>query len=182
MVNLKRLIEEMAGNDSQVALKSLFTYYYPRLLLFSSFYVKSKQAAEDVVSETFMAIWEQRQHLVNIRNLNSYIYTIAKNLSVNYLRSESHYIHVGLSEMEADVKVRTNPETELISLEMMKRLDEAIDSLPEKCRMAFKLVREHQLKYKEAAEIMEISQKTLEAHMSLAIKKLSEILDHELFS
>lgn len=128
-----------------------------------------------------MSVWEQRRQLVDIQHINSYIYTIARNLSVDYLRNESHHSHVDISDADYDIKVHSNPETELISSEMMKRLDVAIESLPEKCRMAFRLVREHQLKYKEAAEIMEVSQKTLEAHMTSAVKKLSEILDHELF-
>lgn len=171
----------MALNDSQVALKSLFRYYYPKLLLFISYYIKSRQTAEEIVSETFVSLWERRSDIAHVQNINSYIYAVAKNLSISYLRSEAHRRtnNVDISEMD-NIESHTNPETELISSEMMNRLDLAVGSLPEKCKLAFKLVREHRLKYKEAAAIMEISVKTLEAHMTLAVKKLREALSDEI--
>lgn len=176
------LINEMAQNDSQVALRSLFLYYYPKLLLYVSYYIKSRQVAEEVVSETFVVVWEQRAKLINVHNINSYIYTIARNLSVNHLRSETkHLTNVAISEMDYIAKSHMDPENDLISSELANSLDLAVESLPEKCKMAFKLVREHQLKYKEAAEIMEISVKTLEAHIALAIKKLREVFHNEIY-
>ena len=83
-----------------------------------------------------------------------------------------------LDEISIDLftSTETTPEEELISQEGIHRLNLAIDSLPAKCKMAFKLVREDKLKYKEVAAILDISVKTLEAHLANAVRKLRETL------
>ena len=83
-----------------------------------------------------------------------------------------------MDEISVDLFTSTEntPEEELISKEKIKRLNQAIDSLPAKCKMAFKLVREDKLKYKEVATILDISIKTLEAHLANAVRKLREAL------
>ena len=85
---------------------------------------------------------------------------------------------VSLDEISIDLftSTETTPEEELISQEGIHRLNLAIDSLPAKCKMAFKLVREDKLKYKEVAAILDISVKTLEAHLTNAVRKLRETL------
>ena len=86
---------------------------------------------------------------------------------------------VSLDEISIDLftSTETTPEEELISQEGIHRLNLAIDSLPAKCKMAFKLVREDKLKYKEVAAILDISVKTLEAHLTNAVRKLRELLE-----
>jgi RNA polymerase sigma factor, sigma-70 family len=73
----------------------------------------------------------------------------------------------------------TTPEEELISQECTRKLNEAINNLPEKCKLTFKLVREEKMKYREVAEVLGISQKTVEAHLSKAVKILRQILSSE---
>ena len=70
----------------------------------------------------------------------------------------------------------TSPEEVLISQEEIRLLNAAIQSLPPKCSMAFKLVREDHFNYKEAASILQVSVKTLEAHIATAVRKLYEVL------
>jgi RNA polymerase sigma-70 factor (ECF subfamily) len=66
----------------------------------------------------------------------------------------------------------TTPEDDMISKELTKTLDDAINSLPNQCKIAFKLIREDNMKYKDAADLLNISVKTLEAHITKAIKEL----------
>ena len=91
---------------------------------------------------------------------------------------KQHMEQVSLDEISIDLftSTETTPEEELISQEGIHRLNLAIDSLPAKCKMAFKLVREDKLKYKEVAAILDISVKTLEAHLANAVRKLRETL------
>ena len=88
---------------------------------------------------------------------------------------------IELNELSIDlfIHTETTPEDDLISKERINRLNKAIDSLPNKCKIAFKLVREDKLKYKEVAAILDISVKTVEAHLASAIKKLRESLTSE---
>lgn len=171
---------EMALADSQVALKSLYMTYFGPLMRFTSIYVSSPAEAEEVVSDTFLVIWNNRKQLPGITNFNSYIYTIAQHKAISFYRKQ-HIEQVSLDEIPIALfsSTETTPEEELIRQEKINRLNQAIDSLPPKCKMVFKLVREDKLKYKEAAAILDISVKTLEAHLANAVRKLREMLDDD---
>ena len=177
MIDLHQLTYEIGNNNSQVALKHLFLYYHPRLLLFASYYVSSKEICEEIVSDAFIMIWNKREQLSYIQNLNSYIYKITKNAAIDYLRKTDIQEKVDFSEADFLIKVQADPESELISSELMAEFDLAIDQLPEKCRMVFKLIRIHNLSYDEVSQIMNLSKKTLEGHMTLAIKRLKSLIE-----
>ena len=161
---------EMALSDSQTALKSLYMTYFGPLMRFTGMYVSSPAEAEEIVSDTFLAIWNNRKQLPGISNFDSYIYTVARHKAISYYRKQ-HMEQVSLDEISIDLftSTETTPEEELISQEGIHRLNA-------KCKMAFKLVREDKLKYKEVAAILDISVKTLEAHLANAVRKLRETL------
>jgi RNA polymerase sigma-70 factor (ECF subfamily) len=133
--------------------------------------------AEEIISDTFLIVWENRKSLPDIGNFDSYIYSVARNRAVSLYRMQ-HMKKVDLDEDEIDLffQADTTPEEELIAKEDVERLNRAINSLPNKCKLVFKLVREERLKYKEVASILEISVKTVEAHLATAVKKLRETL------
>jgi len=151
--------------------------YYQRLIRFVYPYVTLQTEAEEIVSDTFLAVWDNRKSLSGINNFDSYIYSIARNKAISHYRSQ-FIDKVTLDENLIDLflHTETTPEQELITKEEINKLNAAINLLPEKCKMAFKLVREDKLKYKEVAEILDISVKTVEAHLTTAIKKLRETL------
>ena len=166
---------EMALTDSQAAFKSLYLTYFQRLIRFTRLYVSSTVEAEEIVSDTFLA-----KSLLKVTNFDSYIYSIARHKAISYYRS-IHMEQIELNELSIDlfIHTETTPEDDLISKEKINQLNNAIEALPAKCKTAFKLVREDKLKYKEVAAILEISVKTLEAHLATAIKKLREFLRKE---
>lgn len=168
---------ELATADSQAALKSLYLAYFSRLMRFVSLYVDASAEAEEIVSDTFLVVWNNRKTLLNIVHFDSYLYTIARNKAISYFRTQ-RMKRVEWSETTIDLFLHTDttPEDDLITKENIDRLNAAINALPNKCRMVFKLVREDKLKYKEVAEMLDISIKTLEAHLSTAVKKLRETL------
>lgn len=170
----------MALTDSQTALKSLYLAYFQRLMRFTKLYVSSSVEAEEIVSDTFLAVWNNRKSLLKVSNFDSYIYSIARHKAISYYRS-IHIEQIELNEIPLDLFTQTDttPEDDLISKERINQLNKAIDALPAKCKMAFKLVREDKLKYKEVAEILDISIKTLEAHLANAVKKLRDSLASE---
>ncbi|GBU08136.1 DNA-directed RNA polymerase sigma-70 factor [Bacteroidales bacterium] len=170
----------MALTDSQAALKSLYLMYFASLLRFTSLYVETTSEAEEVVSDTFLAIWNNRKTLASIANFNAYIYTIAQRKAIDSFR-QKHMDTFDLSDQHIDLFActQTTPEDDLISKEELERLNRAIDSLPEKCKLVFKLIREDKLRYKEVAQILNITVKTVEAHVATAVKKLRLIIKHE---
>lgn len=181
--NIIQWVCEMASSDSQTAFKSLYLAYFQRLMRFVSLYISSEVETEEIVSDTLLAVWNNRHTLPEISNFNSYIYAIARNKIINYYRIK-RIEKVELEENIIDLFIHadTTPEEDLISKEDIERLNAAINSLPNKCKLAFKLVREDKLKYKEVATILDISIKTLEAHLATAVRKLREALSGELTS
>lgn len=168
-------VQEIALNDSQVALKELYTCYFYDLLHYSMIYVNNPNDAEEVVSDTFLTVWENRKKLLEISNFNSYIYTVVRNKSISQFRS-LHVKSQNIDTIPIDVFAYTDitPENELISKEKIAEINAAINNLPNKCKIAFKLVKENNLKYREVAEILNISVKTLEAHLAMALKRIRE--------
>lgn len=141
-------------------------------------YVKSSQIAEELVSDVFFALWENRKQLVEITNFDAYIYRIAKFRVLKYLR-DNKTLTVDLDEVPIELFAftETTPEDDYISRELIDAVNEAIEQLPTKSKLAFKLVREDGMKYKDAAEHLGISVKTLEAQLSYAMKKIAKIFN-----
>ena len=141
-------------------------------------YVKSSQIAEELVSDVFFALWENRKQLVEINNFDAYIYRIAKFRVLKYLRDDKT-LTVDLDEVPIELFAftETTPDDDYISRESIDALNEAIEQLPAKSKLAFKLVREDGMKYKDAAEHLGISVKTLEAQLTYAMKKITKIFN-----
>lgn len=172
---------ELASSDSQIAFKSIFLYYYQRIMRFILLYISSSEEAEEIVSDIFIAIWQNRKSLPEINNFDSYLYKIAYYKIVSFYRKQyGDKESLDLSHIDLFIRTETTPEEELIIKENIDLLNAAVNSLPEKCKLTFKLIREDKLKYKEVAEIMNISVKTVEAHLATAIRKLRETLDKQI--
>ena len=173
-------IGEMAFSDSQIALKSLYQYYFERLLRFVSTHGPSYIEAEEIVSDTFLALWNNRKTLLSVNNPDAYIFTVTRNKTISYLRSQQ-YNQIRLDEFPVDffACTETTPEDALISKEEINQLNDAINTLPHRSKMVFKLIREDKMKYKDVATILDISVKTVETHIGIAIRKLREILSKQ---
>lgn len=177
--NILLWIREIAQSDSQAAFKSVYIAYYQRLMRFVIPYVSTPQEAEEIVSDAFLSLWENRKSLLEITNFDAYLYTIARNKAISYLRT-LHAEDFGMEEsFDSFLYTETTPEEELISKESIERLNAAINSLPTKCKIAFQLVREEKMKYKDVGQILNISVKTVEAHITTAVRKLRECLSFE---
>lgn len=134
---------------------------------------------EEILSDTFLALWDNRESLMEVTNFNSYIYGIARHKAISFCRKR-RLDNIAIDEYPLDLFVHTDttPEDNLISKEAIKYINAAINSLPEKTKITFKLIREDNLKYKEVADILGISIKTVEAHMNIAVRKLREALSN----
>lgn len=180
--NLTKIIGELACSGSQEAFQRLYDLYYARLTRFAARYLDSLKDVEEVVSSTMMSVWTNREQLPAVRNFDSWIYTLARNKAISAFRtSHRGFTAVDCSEVEHLLRTDSSPESELITSEYVSMFDEAVEQLPEKCRAAFRLVREERLRYKEAASMMDISVKTLESHLASAVRKLRTSLGKETF-
>jgi RNA polymerase sigma-70 factor (family 1) len=165
--------------EDQHAYKELFTTLYPDLFQFVLGILKRKEPAEEVVSDLFMKIWEKRKTLTDIRNLRVYCFVAARHLSINQLEKQKRFHNVALEQYANLVHVAPDPEQCMINTEMLLRINSLVESLPPRCKMIFTLVKEFDFKYREAAEILQVSEKTIENQLAIAIKKISKAINFD---
>jgi RNA polymerase sigma-70 factor (ECF subfamily) len=176
-LNIRYLLEELSFKDSEPALQSLYYAYSDRIMRHIYMYVKSHETAEELTSDVFFALWERRKTIPEINDFNAYIYKIAKFKALNYLRdNKTDYVDLDEVPLDLFAFTETTPEDDYISKELIDSVNEAIEQLPAKTKLAFKLVREDGMKYREAADHLGISVKTLEAHLTAAMKTITKIL------
>ena len=171
---IKVIIHKIAYQHDQRAFRQFFDLYYHKLLNFAYFFLESSVAAEEVVSTVFISLWKNRKKLPEINRIEAYLFSSTKNKSYNYLRDNKRLIQFRDIDSESDFLVPQfeNPETEMLSREFREKIIEIIEELPPKCKMIFTLIREDGMKYKEVAELLDISIKTVEVQMGRALSKI----------
>lgn len=171
---LSNLQHQIAAVDDQLAYKRLFELFSKGMLAFAFTLVRSREVAEEIVSDVFIKIWLHRKNLPGIRNLRLYLYTSTRNLSLNYLRRGNPEFALDLSGIEADAAFSwDNPEELFITRELRRRISGTVEQLPPKCRLIFRLVKEDGLSYREVSELLQISSKTIESQIGIALKRIS---------
>ena len=174
------LLQQIAAGD-QAAFRQVYAYFYKRLYQFALAIVKTRESAEEIVEDVFVRIWQQKETLPAIRNLRVYLYTATKNTSLNYLSKKAResiaepFDHIHIELGGSDI----TPEQILITAEMYQKVQKAVEALPPRCKMIFKLVREDGLRYKEIAEILNISVNTIDVQMAIAVKRIATALEAE---
>lgn len=175
---IERIINDMARKSSQKALQELYVMYYKKIFRYIGLYVRKQEVVTELVSDVFMAIWQQRLELLEVQNFNAYIYRVAKYKALNYLRKRNlNTVDINDIPFDLFTGTETSPEDEFISSETISEINNAIETLPSKCKLSFKLVREDGMSYKEAAEVLSISPRTLEVHIYRAVRKIRETLE-----
>jgi len=163
-------------NDEH-AFEEMYRHYFIRLYRFCFSILHVKEPAEEIVNDVFMNLWKRRATFSGIDNLEVYLYVSVKNLSLNYLRND-HFPHKVDIEMLCNhhIQFGADPESLMVSSEAVKKVLSAIDRLPPKCKLIFKLIKEDGLKYKNVAKLLDLSVKTVEAQLAIAIKKIARVL------
>lgn len=171
---MQQLLLRIQQEDDQQAFRELYRLLFFRLYQFAFSYLKEKQQAEEVVNDVFLELWNKRRNLSEIRNINVYLYVSIKNSSLNRLRRLRKPAPMALEDLELKhICLSINPEAGLVTKELQYKVQAAIEALPPRCKLIFKLVKEDGLSYKEAADILDVSVKTVDAQLYIALKKLS---------
>jgi len=178
--DLNSLISHIALYNNENAYEKLFKSLFPSLYRFCFCLLKSRELAEEVASDVMITLWRNREKLSEVRNIKVYAFVIARNLSLNVLNKHSKQEWVSLDDIEFEIILdNLNPEQMLINDELKRKLEVATEKLPSQCKLVFKLIKEDGLSYKETASILNISPKTVDAHLVTAIKKMSTVLKAE---
>lgn len=169
------LFAQMRLNDSK-AFELLFKRHYKPLCRRVNTMLNDEEATEDVVQALFIKIWESRDTLQTPDSVAAYLFTAARNRALNYIKAQSRKSNneIPLNNHHDEADYRT--EEQMDAKELQKALYAAIDALPEKRREVFVLSRFEGKSYKEIAEIMQISIKTVEAQMGKALSTLRDFV------
>jgi len=156
------------------AFEEMFFEYYSRLRRFAEGYLKDNASADDIVQELFITLWINHKELNVNYSLASYLYAAARNRAINYLKSNNNARI--MEEDDMFLYQESSPEEISIEAELKNMIDDAVETLPPRCKMIFKLHRYDNLKYAEIARILDISENTVITQMGRALKKLRHIL------
>lgn len=178
IITNEELIQRIKADDKD-ALTILYDSFCKPLLVFSYNLLKDRELCEEIVQDVFIDIWNRRFELEIKVSLQSYLYA-----SVRYkIFAEFRKDKAVRVELYDDINSRlqySTPETRMIHQELEEQVRQIIESLPDKCQLVFNMSRNEELTHKEIAERLDISVRTVEAHITNALKLLRNSLGHAL--
>lgn len=173
---LEAIARRVAAGDQQ-SFRSLFDMFAGRLTAFAHSILHSREAATEVVDDVLVSVWKNRDRLLRIENLRTYLYTATKNTALNYLSRKARQLTTEpFDDLHVAIHEAVTPEQIMITGELFRKIQAAVEALPPRCKMVFKLVREDGLKYQEVADILNVSVNTVDAQMVIAVKKLKDVI------
>ena len=162
------------NEKSPSAFQLLFKLYNAKLLHFTFSYIPNKQDAEEIVQDVFIKIWKNETILTN---LNGYIYTVTRNACLDFLRKKKVTLNIenNISQIEASINYNALSDDTaafIIEKELEEAVLQAIEYLPKRCKDVFILSRIEGFKHKEISKELDISTKTIENHITKALKHM----------
>jgi RNA polymerase sigma-70 factor (family 1) len=168
----------MIVSDDVNGLEMLFRNYYKQLWRFAKEIVKNTDAAEDAVQDVFVKFWEKRHQISINVSLKAYLYTAVRNTCFNQLKADERNVWLDDTPVsETMIAPKQDAADRILGKELEKKIALAIESLPPRCRLVFKLCRFEQKSYKEVAEMLDISVKTVDNQMGKALMMMREQLN-----
>ncbi len=169
------LLLKLIREDDKLAFKYLFHKYMDNLCQFIDFFIHDKAGSEDLALDLFASIWENRKGLEIRQSFKSYLFQAARNKALTYLRDKKEY--AGLDEAEFLIDADGDATFEAETNELYLLIEEAITMLPERCREIYRKSRDEDMSNREIATRMQISEKTVENQITIALKKIKKFLN-----
>lgn len=169
-----KLLVRIARYSDEKAAREFFEIFHPKLVRFAAIYTSSVHDANDLVSDVFVKLFRNKKKLEEIKDIQYYLYKAVKNQCITFFKTRKQDTSIDEIEWEEAgyiYEIR-NPESEFLTRELSAEIEDIINGFPPKRKIIYKMVVIDGLKYKEAADILELSIKTIENHLSLAVKEL----------
>lgn len=167
-----KIIQLHQGLDEK-SFEQIFRTHFNSLCIFARKYIKDTDVCKEIVQNVFVLIWEKRATIDLQKNIKSYLFSAVYSRCMNHIRDHKKFDGNATEHIEVlNKKDDQDIEQQMHEADLNSRIQQAIESLPEKCREVFQLNRMEGLKYKEIAEKLGISIKTVENQVSKALKVL----------
>jgi RNA polymerase sigma-70 factor (ECF subfamily) len=165
-------IGTLLAQRDEAAFEQVFKTHFKRLHAYAFTILRDEVLAEEMVQQVFFKLWERNENLSLTGSVSSYLYRAVHNESLNYIKHQkvrsNHQLNVAYS-MKNEVE---HPAKKIMAGELEKKIHSALNELPEQCRTIFQMSRFDELKYREIADKLGISVKTVESQMSKALRLL----------
>lgn len=155
------------------AMEVLYIRYAHQVKSFACAILKNEDDAEDIVQDVFLLIWDKRKQCLQADNFKSYLFTMTRNLIYNKLkRRKNHDKFVDMSEFKPQTN---NPEERIETKDILEHIRTEVSQMTEQQKVIYFLSRHEELTYKEIAEVLQISPKTVQYHIGNILSRLKEI-------
>jgi len=179
--SIKDLQRRIAIYEDEAAYKELFFLLFQSLTRFAEGILQSKENAEEIVSDVFVAIWNDRAKLSSIDDLQLYLFIAVKNNAVRKVKQLDKNATISLDSINLEMdSLYQSPEERMLSTETVGKIETAINNLPNRARLILKLAKEDRMKYKDIAALLNISVKTVDNQLAIALRKLASAISEPL--
>lgn len=176
------LLGLLSGNEK--SFRQIMDHWYLRLFNFANGYLNNEENTKEVLQDVFLKLWDNRTKLAETTNLNAYLFTLTRNRCIDLIRREKLMLQFRADKQEEYHRLSENFDAlsdpildDIFAMEIQSEVNRAIGSLPEQCRKVFILSRTNGLKNKEISESLELSEKTVESHLTKALKTIRMALE-----
>lgn len=171
---------------SEKAFRLIMDHWYLRLYNFANGYLDHAENTKEVLQDVFLKLWDNRQKLAEQTNLNAYLFTLTRNRCIDLIRRERLMLQFRTDKQDEYLRLTENFDAlsdpildDLFALELQDEINRAVSGLPEQCRKVFILSRTNGLKNKEISVSLELSEKTVESHLTKALKTIKLALEQK---
>lgn len=178
-INIKDLQQRIAVYEDETAYKQLFFHLFPSLQNFAYSIVKSRELGEEIASDALISVWVRKASLMSIENLKLYLFISVRNAAVRKVNQDKKRgQNLFLDDLSVEfISDYGNPEDSAHANETERKIKSVVKELPPRCQLIYKLAKEENLKYKEISELLQLSIKTIDNQLAIAIKRIAAVVN-----
>ncbi len=170
------ILARALAHDDREVFNRLFEKLYPKVKYFITGMCHDEEESENLTQDLFMKLWVRRDRLKSVENISSYVFTMAYNESINFIRHSLTLTTLPIDAGTTDVGDGADLERDVEYRELIEKVRQQIDRMPAQRRRIFLMSREEGLSNREIAARLGISQRTVEAHISASLKELRKLI------
>jgi RNA polymerase sigma-70 factor (family 1) len=167
------LLRRLAEGD-QMALTTIYQQFWQPLFISAYNIIKDKNACEDIIQEIFLQLWLKREGLQIKQSLKGYLFAATRYQVFRYIKKTP--ARQDLFDQLEERSAASSPDHTLLQKELAQQINKLVCDLPEKCQQIYRLSREEYLSHKEIAERLNVSTKTVENQLTIALRRMRHSL------
>lgn len=171
-LHLDQLFDRFKRSDDTRAFEQIFYNLFPSLHLNALKVVKCPSVAEEIVDDVFVSLWKNRMKIEIRNSCKAYLHKAVKNKSVDFLRTQHRVHHCSLEHADHIPASQASAQEVLDAEELEIKIDRIVEALPHQCKTIYQLRWNHSLRYKEIADRLNISVKTVDTQINRAMKAI----------